>query len=97
MDKDILAKKTYDAYCEAVGGKAFNGDPLPKSEEFFNDPAKEKQANAWRTDLEPTYNLLLEVTRNLGHPAYNHSSSTTIGIDNLRNTAFEYLGIPESE
>lgn len=48
MYKDYLAKKLYDAYCEAVGGKAFNGDDLPKSEEFFNDKTKKKQANAWR-------------------------------------------------
>lgn len=38
----------YDRYCEAVGGKAFNGDALPKADEFFTDPTKEKQANAWR-------------------------------------------------
>lgn len=37
----------YDAYCEAVGGKAFNGDDLPKSDEFFSDESKTKQANAW--------------------------------------------------
>jgi len=42
-----LARRLYDVYCEAVGGKAFNGDPLPKSEEFFNDESKRKQANAW--------------------------------------------------
>lgn len=39
----------YASYCAAVGGKAFNGDPLPKWEEFANDPAKKKQAAAWRT------------------------------------------------
>lgn len=42
-----LAKKMYDVYCEAVGGVAFNGDPLPKSEEFFSDESKRKQSNAW--------------------------------------------------
>lgn len=26
---EILAEVAYDAYCAAVGGKAFNGDDLP--------------------------------------------------------------------
>lgn len=43
-----LARGFYDEYCEAVGGKAFNGDPLPPAEEFFVDPAKARQANAYR-------------------------------------------------
>jgi len=43
----VLAKIMYDKYCEEVGGKAFNGDPLPGSEEFFADQNKTKQANAW--------------------------------------------------
>lgn len=43
----VLAKIMYHKYCEEVGGKAFNGDPLPKSDVFFADPAKQKQANAW--------------------------------------------------
>lgn len=92
---EVLAKKVYDKYCEAVGGKAFNGDPLPKSEEFFSDPAKQKQANAWREALKEPYELLLEVSKNLGHPAYNVSFSTTIGIDELRERALDYLEIPK--
>lgn len=48
MDKDGLAKKLYDTYCEAVGGVAYNGDKLPNSAEFFNDDSKQKQADAWR-------------------------------------------------
>lgn len=43
-----LAREFYDAYCSAVGGKAFNGDPLPPASEFFEDEAKSKQANAYR-------------------------------------------------
>lgn len=46
--KEVLARKIYDNYCDAVGGKAFNGDDLPKSDEFFTDENKQKQANAWR-------------------------------------------------
>lgn len=48
IDNETLAKKMYDKYCESVGGKAFNGDNLPSSEEFFSDDTKQKQANAWR-------------------------------------------------
>lgn len=48
MDNDALPKKMYDVYCEAVGGVAYNGDKLPNADEFFADPTKEKQANAWR-------------------------------------------------
>lgn len=44
-----VAHLIYDNYCMQVGGKAFNGDPLPGSAEFFSDKSKEKQANAWRS------------------------------------------------
>jgi hypothetical protein len=37
----------YDAYCAAVGGVAFNGDPLPDWKTFRADPAKQKQVEAW--------------------------------------------------
>lgn len=37
----------YDAYCKAVGGVAFNGDPLPDWDTFRADPAKQKQVDAW--------------------------------------------------
>ena len=43
-----LAHELYDEYCTQVGGKAFNGDALPKGNEFFNDETKKKQADAWR-------------------------------------------------
>jgi hypothetical protein len=95
MNKDVLAHKIYNKYCESVGGKAFNGDPLPKAEEFFNDPAKQKQADAWRESTKEIYELLLATTQNLGHPAYGLSSSTTIGIDELRERAFDFLEVPK--
>lgn len=37
-----LARIAYDAYCESVGGKAFNGDNLPP---FDDVPQRIK--NAW--------------------------------------------------
>lgn len=49
LDKESAARAAYTAYCEAVGGVAFNGDPLPTWEEFSQDPKKDKQAQGWRT------------------------------------------------
>lgn len=46
---DELAGELYDHYCQAVGGLAFNGDPLPAWSAFGVDPAKRKQADAWRS------------------------------------------------
>lgn len=42
-----LAGELYETYCARVGGKAFNGDPLPKWEEFCKDPNKRVQAEGW--------------------------------------------------
>lgn len=47
-----LAREAYDVYCAAVGGKAWNGQPLPTAEEFFTDSAKKLQADAWRAVAE---------------------------------------------
>lgn len=52
-----LAYLLYDEYCAAVGGKAFNGDKLPSSNEFFTDESKMKQANAWREVAIVAYNF----------------------------------------
>ena len=48
LESEVLARVMYDVYCAAVGGKAFNGDPLPPSHVFFLDQSKQLQANAWR-------------------------------------------------
>ena len=42
-----LAGRLYETYCEAVGGKAFNGDSLPSWDAFRADPSKRKQSDAW--------------------------------------------------
>lgn len=96
LPQEQLARKTYDKYCRAVGGRAFNGDTLPTAEQFFTDPTEQKQADAWRADVEETHDLFLQCIQNLGHPAYNVSSSTTIAIDDLREKAFDYLGVPKA-
>src|SRR3954470_18313129 len=48
LGDDALAKLAYDTYSAGVGGKAFNGDPLPDWETFKKDPVKTKQADAWQ-------------------------------------------------
>ncbi len=42
------AIELYDVYTAAVGGKAWDGRPLPSGAEFMSDPSKQKQADAWR-------------------------------------------------
>lgn len=44
---EYIASKLYETYCEAVGGKAHDGDPLPKWPEFRMDQTKKKQSDAW--------------------------------------------------
>lgn len=58
INRDIIAEKLYEAYCRAVGGVAFNGDPLPKWREFSSDEKKEKQAEAWRCAADAAMDLL---------------------------------------
>ena len=42
-----IAGDLYETYCIAVGGLAFNGDPLPSWAEFSKDPTKQKQVVGW--------------------------------------------------
>ena len=55
INLNFLAGVLYTEYCEAVGGKAFNGDPLPDWSTFSNDPTKTKQSNAWLKTAEKAY------------------------------------------
>ena len=59
IDPETVARELYTTYCEAVGGKAFNGDPLPAWEEFSADPKKMTQCAAWVAAGERAINLLL--------------------------------------
>jgi hypothetical protein len=43
-----LAELMYTTYCESVGGVAHDGQPLPTWSVFAADPARSKQAEAWR-------------------------------------------------
>lgn len=42
-----MAEVMYTEYCEAVGGKAYDGKPLPTAREFFDDDSKAKQSMGW--------------------------------------------------
>lgn len=52
MNTKIYAQTLYTAYCEAVGGRAYNGQPLPSAQEFWDDPTKTAQAKAWEAVAE---------------------------------------------
>ena len=47
MTIDELTEELYKHYCQQVGGKAFNGDPLPDWAAFTKHPDKQVQVNAW--------------------------------------------------
>lgn len=62
-DTEKIARAMYDAYCSAVGGKAWNGQPLPKSDEFFIDPNKKTQADGWRASARVAKETLTQINR----------------------------------
>lgn len=95
MDTLKIAKDLYTTYSDGVGGIAFNGDKLPTADDFFEDESKKKQQEGWIATANSIGGKLLSATQNLGHPAYNMSSGTTEAIDSLRNSLFDYLGVPE--
>jgi hypothetical protein len=61
LTAESFAETLYTRYCESVGGKAFNGDPLPDWNTFKADPAKQPQALAWvdaaRTGIEKLFKV----------------------------------------
>ncbi len=46
-DPETLANDLYTHYCQMVGGKAWNGDPLPTWEQFYSSNEKRVQSHAW--------------------------------------------------
>lgn len=58
IDQEAIAASLYETYCAAVGGKAFNGDPLPAWAEFAVDPKKQVQADGWRAAAAKAIELL---------------------------------------
>ena len=47
MNEYELAAELYTECCRSVGGKAFDGSPLPTAKDFFNDDSKKRQSEAW--------------------------------------------------
>lgn len=58
--REQLAADLYETYCQAVGGVAYDGKPLPSAEEFFADPAKDKQSKGWLKVAEAALDSLCE-------------------------------------
>ena len=59
INEYIVAERLYTAYCQAVGGVNFKGDPLPNWEEFYNDPEKQVQVRGWLKAAEAAIDLFL--------------------------------------
>lgn len=64
-----------------------------KSEQITEETKREDIINL----LKETESFLLKATQNLGHPAYGLSSSTTIGIDELREECFDFMEFPKKD
>ncbi len=47
IQEQKLAAAMYTEYCQAVGGKAHNGDILPDWKTFSEDPYKQLQSQGW--------------------------------------------------
>jgi hypothetical protein len=58
INREFIARELYTAYCAAVGGKAFNGDPLPRWEDFSFDLTKTKQVQGWLAAADRALELL---------------------------------------
>jgi hypothetical protein len=58
MTTDKLAGILYEAYCKAVGGVAFNNDPLPSWKDFRADASKKKQSDGWIAVAEKALSIL---------------------------------------
>ena len=71
----------WDKYSESVGGKSYNGDPLPTWEEMTKDSTKEKVVLAWQ-------NTIVEVLSKLGYDEFkdvNFDSRIDKSDEDLKN------------
>jgi|AntRauTorcE11897_2_1112592.scaffolds.fasta_scaffold57136_2 hypothetical protein len=59
ISREYVAGELYRVYCEAVGGIAFNGDPLPDWDTFYSDESKQKQSNAWLEAADRAMEILM--------------------------------------
>ena len=84
---DQKAIELYDIYTAAVGGKAWDGKPLPCGKDFLADPTKQKQADGWRavaahvcdTAVPSTPPRSYRIAIDIGHA--NRTGTITNGAD----------------
>lgn len=82
-----------------MDGRSDVDNDVPNAEILFRDELN-KSINMMEhieSRLIQTTALLLESTKNLGHPAYGLSSSNTLAIDELREKCFDFLGVPKNQ
>lgn len=98
-----LARILYTSYCKAVGGKAFNGEPLPTATEFFHDINKKPQADGWRavvktalTEIKPAIDIADCVTwKDTDYRVYEDTMLLCRPVDPMRSD--EIVMVPQYE
>jgi hypothetical protein len=60
FDMEKFAGRLYERYCQAVGGKAYDGKPLPSWKEFRGDEVKRTQIDAWIEVAEAAFQVVGE-------------------------------------
>lgn len=80
MNEKPYAQELYGAYCAAVGGKAYNGQPLPSAQEFWDDPTKTAQAKAWEAVAEKAMKGKLPETEEARAALFNELLEEHIAI-----------------
>lgn len=85
---ESIAKELYEHYSAAVGGIAYNGDPLPGWDAFIAHPEKQKQAEGWRKTAEYAIARLMPVAVNSELP----NDAKLVGTKPLSESAKEDVG-----
>lgn len=103
---EFQAKRLYEEYCKAVGGKAFNGQPLPDWETFSSDESKKIQADGWRQvairsipfseeDIEDVASTLFEIVSNVSDSGIkswtNLKSASTSRVEDWKDIANRFI------
>ena len=99
---DLLGRVAYDAYTNAVGGKAWNGDTLPTWAEMSADSKKEKLVTAWKAAGRAVahYTSLMAINEivksgNAGVMPNGNIVDRRIHPEAVAIPRNEYLGVPE--
>ncbi len=92
LNRIAVAENLYTEYCNSVGGKAFNGDPLPTWAEFVKDPAKQKQVLAWLNAASVAINSVACAINDFAIPTDDelmiaHRDEPTVPFQTIREIA----------